>query len=165
MAHIIKLKTRHTIQELRQILKTVKDETQKTRIRAIIGIQEGKTRTEISNDLVVERGTIIDWIHIYNQKGIDGLAVNKGGRKEGNPKWDAAIFNELIKEIDKQEQYWSIPKMVEWIEKRFKKEIPEQTIWYQLDKRGYSYKSSRPSPYLGNKEKQESFKKGAWVKS
>ena len=55
--------------------------------------------------------------------------------------------------------------MMEWIEQRFKKEIPEQTIWYQLDKRGYSYKSSRPHPYLGNKEKQESFKKGAWVKA
>ena len=153
------------IPTLKHHLQTIKSSSEKVRIRAIIKIGEQKQIQEISKELMISRRSISTWNKRFLQQGIVGLRDNNGGRKEGNPKWNTEIFNELIKEIDKQEQYWSIPKMMEWIEQRFKKEIPEQTIWYQLDKRGYSYKSSRPHPYLGNKEKQESFKKGAWVKA
>ena len=51
------------------------------------------------------------------------------------------------------------------VQHHFKKDIPEQTIWYHLDTHKYSYKSARPHPYKGNKEQQESFKKRALQKS
>lgn len=153
------------IPTLKHHLQTIRSPSEKVRVRAIIKIGEHKQIQAIAEELLISRRSISTWNKRFIQQGVLGLRDNNGGRKEGNPKWDTEIFDELIKEIDKQKQYWSIPKMMEWVEERFKKEIPEQTIWYQLDKRGYSYKSSRPHPYLGNKEKQESFKKGAWVKS
>lgn len=165
MATTIQLNNKDSLSFLRNSIKHIKDESHKTRVRVIIGIKEGKTRTEVAEEFVLERGTVIDWIKAYNKGGINALCMSKGGRKEGNPKWNTEIFDTLIKEIDTQEQYWSIPLMMKWIKDTYKKEIPEQTVWYQLDKRGYTYKSSRPSPYLGNKEKQESFKKGAWHKA
>ena len=91
--------------------------------------------------------------------GFSALASNKGGRPEGNPKWDAEIFEALAKKIDKG-GYWSIPRMQEWINKHRQKDIPEQTVWYRMDQLNYSYKGARPHPAQGNKEKQDSFKKG-----
>lgn len=58
---------------------------------------------------------------------MDALAMSKGGRPEGNPRWDISIFEKLIKEINKG-GYWSIPLMQEWIKTNHKKEIPEQTV-------------------------------------
>ena len=159
------LNNSHSIQELKTTLKHASDEAEKTRLRVLILIKQGKTKTGIAEEFGIERGTIIDWIKRYNSLGLNGLHSNLGGRKEGNPKWDTEIFSSLVKEIDRQGKYWSIPLMRQWIKEKYKQDIPEQTVWYHMDKQGYSYKSARPHPYLGNKEKQESFKKRAWEKN
>lgn len=162
MSNNISLQNHNTIGELERFLKKKNaDEQQKTRIRAIIGIKQGSLKQEVAKQLVVHVDTLTDWVKRYNKNGIVGLKTNKGGRREGNPKWDTEIFTKLIQEIDKQEKYWSISIMMDWIASHYKKDIPSQTIWYHLDTLKYSYKSSRPHPYLGNKEKQESFKKRA----
>ena len=153
------------VSELKKHLQLTHSVSEKVRVRAIIKIEQGKKIQDIANELMVSRRSISTWSTRFYKQGITGLQDNKGGRKEGNPKWDTGIFDALIKEIDKQEKYWSIPLMMKWIEKNHKKDIPEQTVWYHIDKLGYSYKSARPHPYLGNKEKQESFKKRAWNKN
>jgi hypothetical protein len=51
--------------------------------------------------------------------------------------------------------------MQKWIYEEEKKDIPESTLCYRITQIGYSNKSSRPYPYKGDKEKQETFKKGA----
>ena len=86
--------------------------------------------------------------------------MSKGGRPEGNPTWDRAIFDELIKEIDKGGRYWSVPLMHEWIKEKYKKEIPENTVWYHVTGLDYTYKSARPHPMQGDTAKQDAFKKG-----
>ena len=104
------------------------------------------------------------WIKKYNANGIEGLRTKASGRPAGNPKWDSAIFTALTRAID-QGGYWSIPRMQEWIAKNHHVHIPEQTIWFRLDALQYSYKSARPHPAQGNREKQETFKKGVFVRS
>lgn len=156
----IKLQNKHSFKRLQSILKITVDPLERNRIKVIMELKEGKTKKEIAEVFKMERGTIIDWVKAYNQKGILGLKTNKGGRPEGNPVWNNQIFDELAKEIDKQDQYWSIPLMQDWISKNYQETIPEQTVWYRMNKmNGFSYKSSRPHPYKGNKEKQEVFKK------
>ena len=162
MSNNIALQNHNSISELKNhIKKRSTDEQHKTRLRVILGIKEGSLKQDVAKRLVVHVDTVTDWVKMYNKKGIEGLTTNKGGRKEGNPKWDTEIFSSLVKEIDKQGTYWSIPLMMKWIKEKYKQDIPEQTVWYHIDKLRYSYKSARPHPYLGNKEKQESFKKGA----
>jgi transposase len=114
--------------------------------------------------LTVDASSVTEWIHRYNEKGTDALVSNKGGRPEGNPKWDQSIFDDLAKEIDKG-GYWSVPRMQAWLKKHKNKEIPEQTVWYRMDQLKYSYKSSRPSPIGGSVEKRDAFKKGASYRS
>lgn len=148
-----------TISSLKQALKVSKDPAHKTRIRAIIKLCEGHTKVAVAEELTISRTALIEWVKKYNAGGISALALSKGGRKEGNPKWNTNLFINLAKEIDKG-GYWSIPRMQEWLKKHHKKDIPEQTVWYRMDQLGYSYKGARPHPVLGDRGRQETFKKG-----
>ena len=159
MGTSIKIKKRHTAGELQNHLKTIVDEKQKLRVRAIISLLKGSTRTETAHNLSVNQDSVTDWVKKYNKSGISGLETHKPGKKQGDTKWSENIFTTLTKEIDKQKQYWSLLNMTEWIKSKYKKDIPDATIWYRLQKLNYSHKSSRPSPYLGDKAKQEEFKK------
>ena len=159
MGKQIKLKDDHTIKELKDTIKKSNDEGQKTRLRAIIKLKENNTRTTVAKEFVVNRVTITYWIKTYNKKGIEGLTMSKGGRPKGNHKWEEEIFKKLTEEIRKSKQCWSLPLMQDWIYKEENKVIPISTIWYHLQKSNFTYKSLRPHPYLGNKEKQEEFKK------
>ena len=114
MAHLLPIRKRDSIAELRQAIKRSDNEAQKTRIRAIIALKEGKTRTAVAKSLVVSRTSVISWIALYNKGGTDALVLGVGGRPEGNPVWDARVFDDLAKEIDKG-GYWSIPRMQEWL--------------------------------------------------
>lgn len=159
MKHHIILRARDSTAVLERAAKKTRDPAQKIRLKAILLRKYGKTPQEIANTLIVTDRSVTGWIRRYNQDGIAGLATQPSGRKEGNPKWDAGVFNDLAKEIDKG-GYWSIPTMQEWLRKHCAVNIPEQTVWYRMDKLHYSYKSARPHPMQGNKERQEAFKKG-----
>jgi transposase len=113
---------------------------------------------------VISPTTLISWIVAYNNGGTDALKMSKGGRPEGNPKWNTSIFTDLAHKIDKG-GYWSIPRMMEWIKTHTHKDIPEQTVWYRMDKLGYSYKGARPHPIKGDRERQDTFKKGVSPRS
>lgn len=160
MAKALSLSTRDSVAQLRSAVLSSSDEAQKTRIRAIIRLREKATRTVVARDFVVDRDTVTNWIAAYNSGGIPALAMSKGGRPEGNPTWDTAIFDALIKEIDKGGRYWSVPLMQEWITEKYEKEIPENTVWYHVTGLDYTYKSARPHPMKGDTAKQEAFKKG-----
>ena len=148
------------IKVLKQLIKTGKDEGEKTRAKIILEIDKGLMRKEIADKLMVNIDTITDVVKRYNKQGIESLSVNKGGRPEGNPKWDKQIFVELTAEVNKQKEYWSVPKMVEWIKVNKKTTIPEITVWYHMtNMHSMSYKSARPHPHLGNTTKQAEFKK------
>lgn len=148
-----------SINNLETAIKKTYDPATKVRIKAVLLRKRGKTPQEIAESLVVTDRSVTHWILRYNEVGVSGLATKPSGRPEGNPKWDTALFDDLAKEIDKG-GYWSIPRMREWLREHHQKEIPEQTVWYRMDKLNYSYKSARPHPVQGDREKQETFKKG-----
>jgi transposase len=149
----------YTINDLVAFHKRSSDPGQKFRLKAIISIKKGNKVGQVSKDFLVSRKSLSSWQKRLQEKGVDGLATNKGGRKEGNPKWDAEIWKGLGRHIKETNGYWSIPKMIEWIFEKYCEHIPEQTVWYHLNLLGFSYKSARPHPYLGNREKQDMFKK------
>jgi transposase len=149
-----------TAAELLAELRCAHDEAFKTRVKVIRLALSDTPRCEIAEQLMVDLKSVTSWVKRYNERGISGLATHKGGRPEGNPKWDKEPFDALAQEIDKG-GYWSVPRMQEWLKQKYKKDIPEQTIWYRMDQLKYSYKSARPHPTQGNRERQETFKKGA----
>ena len=156
------IKPTHTVEELIKIKDKCVDEKEKLKIKAIIKLKRGKLVKDVGEELDVSRRSISSWILIYNTNGVSGFKTNLGGRKEGNPKWDKDIFVKLTDAIRSKNGYWSIPLMQKWILANHKEHIPEQTVWYHLKQLKFSYKSSRPHPYKGDKEKQELFKKKAY---
>jgi len=159
-----KVAPHHTLDELVLAKNKSSDDGQKLRLRAIINIKKGKLLRQVSEELIVSEKSLGIWLARYNSFGEQGLVSNKGGRREGNPTWDSSIFMGLSEHLRITGGYWSIPKMQEWIENKYKKAIPEQTVWYHLKKLGFSYKSARPHPYKGDRERQEAFKRGALLR-
>ena len=159
MGKKLELKNHDSKKELKEEIRKTKDGRYELKLRVILMAKEGYSPTEIKKILMIAGATYSRWIKQYNEEGKEGLKRYERGRKEGNPKWDKKIFEELFKKLDKMEEYWSVPKMREWIKEEYKKDIPDSTIEYHLHKANYSWKTNRPSPYKGDKEKQESFKK------
>ena len=145
-------------------LKSTQDSIFKTRLKAIMLRQREHTPQAIAERLLVDDRSVRTWITLYNNGGIEALKPKSSGRPKGNPKWDNAIFTALATELDKG-GYWSIPRMQDWIKQHHHKDIPEQTVWYRLDKLKYSYKGARPHPVKGDKDRQATFKKGASLRS
>ena len=164
MAKALSVVAHDSVETLRKHISSIGDEGHRKRLRAIIRLKQGVLHGDVAARLGASRTSVCSWIAKYNTGGWKALSPNKGGRSEGNPKWNKDIFDDLAKEIDKG-GYWSIPRMQEWVESVKKLSIPEQTIWYHMDRLKYSYKSSRPSPIGGSKEKREAFKKGASPRS
>lgn len=126
---------------LRLAIKKVGDVAKNVRLKAILKATEGKKRAVIAKELMVSERSVATWIGAYNQGGTEALTSKKSGRKVGPQKWDTPIFDSLAKEIDKG-GYWSIPRMQEWIKEHHHQDIPEQTVWYRMDKLKYSYKGA-----------------------
>ena len=121
--------------------------------------KEGKSTKEIQESLLVSREFIARWIRRYNEKGLEALKYrHTGGRREV---WSIKYFKELFEELNKGEGVWTIKKMKKFIEDIHKVKIPEESIRRRLHKYRYSWKTSRPSPYKGDKKEQEEFKKNS----
>ncbi len=156
----IALLDRDTAATMKAAIRRSKDDAQKSRIRTLLRVKQGVPHKRVAEEGWLSRSSLISWIKAYNEGGIDALKMSKGGRSEGNPKWEQEIFEALTKEIDKGERYWSVPVMVFWIKERYGREIPKNTVWYHVRNLDYSYKSARPSPVKGDPQAQAAFKKG-----
>jgi len=155
----LELKNHHKIEELREEFKKSKDGRYSLRIESIILKKEGKRTKEIEEILLVSRMSLSKWIRRYNERGLEGLKTKKTtGRKE---KWGEEFFKELFEELDKNKGFWTVKKMQKFIEEKHNVKIPVESIRRKIHKSGYSWKTSRPSPYKGDKEKQEEFKKNS----
>jgi transposase len=164
----IEVKEHDSIEELKREIRQAKDGKYRNRLQTILLSKQKKKVKDIKEYMLISHPTYISWIKKYNDGGKEALRDMCSGRKGGNPKWDKAIFEALFKKLDSMEEWWSVPKMREWIEEEYKKSIPKQTIEYHLHKNNYSWKTNRPSPYKGDKQKQEDFKKTQlkrWLKS
>ena len=142
-------------------IKTTLDEKYKTHLRTLLLFHKGKSLREISEIQVVSKRSVQNWIHAYNENGEDGLKTKPTGRPKGRTYWENSPFEHLAEAINKNEKYWSLRLMTEWLAENEKVSIPKSTIWYRVTQIGYSHKSSRPYPYKGDPQKQEAFKKGA----
>lgn len=160
MGKAITIIQQHSEEELEHEIKNTRDGRYRLRVQVVLWAMRKKSSDTIKEELLVSKPAIFRWAKWYNCKGLDGLLhVSKGGRAEGNPIWDNAIFETLFAKLDQMEEFWSVPKMAAWIEQTYQKSIPEQTIHDRLKKGGYSFKSSRPNPYKGDPKLQAAFKK------
>ncbi len=74
----MKIELYHTTSELKQLFRKEKDRRVAIRIRAVyLGLMD-KTVPEIATLVGYSRRTVQNWIHAYNQNGLEGLRDNPG---------------------------------------------------------------------------------------
>ena len=66
-------RTDQTAQELRLIAGKCRDAAQVRRLLAIAAVFEGRSRSEATEQSGMDRQTLRDWVHRYNESGVDGL--------------------------------------------------------------------------------------------
>jgi len=163
----LKVENHDSEEYLRKEIRNTTNGRYQLRLRVILSVKIGISSSKTRKELLISSSTYSNWIQKYNNEGKEALKQHNSGRIEGNPKWDAAIFEELFKKLDLMREYWSVLKMQQWIKGQHGVEIPTSTIENRLHKANYSWKTNRPSPYKGDKTKQEEFKKTVsrkWVK-
>jgi transposase len=70
----------HTAEELRAIASKCRDAAQVRRLLAIALLLDGRSRSEAAEQNGMDRQTLRDWVHRYNEEGVDGL---KSRRRPG----------------------------------------------------------------------------------
>jgi transposase len=154
----------HTAAELRALAAKSDDADQVRRLLAIAMIHDGASRLDAARQAGMDRQTLRDWVHRYNEAGIDGLVSRKP--PGASPKLTQAQMAELREVViagpDPQTHKvirWRCVDLREEVARRFSVTVPERTIGKWLRK--LKLTQLQPRPYHPKKDAaaQEAFKK------
>ena len=154
----------HTPRELRASAAKSDDAAKAWRLLAIAMILEGTSRLDAARQAGMDRQTLRDWVHRYNEAGLDGLASRKPpGAAPKLTKAQMAELRELVIAGPDPETH----KVIRWrcvdlraeVSRRFAVTVPERTIGKWLRKLNLT--RLQPRPYHPKKDAaaQEAFKK------
>src|ERR1035437_9789628 len=73
MPSAVTLRTDFSASELRRQAKRSKDSSQSRRLLSLAAVLEGMNRTDAARIGGMDRQTLRDWVHRFNQSGPDGL--------------------------------------------------------------------------------------------
>ena len=146
----LEVKDLNTIEELKkEIRRNTKNGRYSLRLRCVLLRKEGKSTKEIQESLLVSNFIARWWIRRYNEESLKALKYrHTSGKREV---WTKKYFEELFEEIDKNRGVWTIKRMQEFIGNIHNVKIPLESIRRKLHQYKYSWKSSKPSPYKGDK--------------
>jgi transposase len=158
------IQTEHTASELRGFAARSRDPAQSRRLLAIAMVLDGATRLEAARQTGMDRQTLRDWVHRYNETGITGLLPRLAPGP--TPKLTAAQMAELRELVvagpDPQKHQvvrWRCVDLRAEVTRRFSVTVPERTIGKWLRK--LKLTRLQPRPYHPKKDEaaQEAFKK------
>jgi transposase-like protein len=86
----------HSPAELRRFAGKCRDPEQVRRLLAIALVLEGQSRTQAARQNGMERQTLRDWVHHYNESGIDGLVSRESS---GRPRFLTESQRTALKEL------------------------------------------------------------------
>jgi transposase len=132
---------------------------------AIAQVLDGVSREDAARTCGMDRQTLRDWVHRFNDKGLAGLSNDntKGGRPPRlTPEQKAELAAIVRKGPD-----MAVDGVVRWrridlqgvIRNRFQVELAERTIGTILRDLGFRHLSPRPFHPKKDEEAQEAFKK------
>ena len=76
----IKMRTDYSAPQLRVLAKSAKTNSQSRRLLSLAAVLDGMNRTDAARIGGMDRQTLRDWVHRFNQLGPDGLCdVHAGG--------------------------------------------------------------------------------------
>jgi transposase len=157
-------RSEHTAAELRAFAARSKDAAQVRRLLAIALTLEGCSRSEAAELSGMDRQTLRDWVHRYNDEGIEGLKSRRApGRVPVLTDAQKAELKALVIKGPDPEMHkvvrWRCVDLREEVARRFAVEVHESTIGKWLHQLGLTRLQPRPFHPKQDAEAQEAFKK------
>jgi transposase len=131
---------------------------------ALANILDGMNRTEAAKAAGMDRQTLRDWVHRYNNEGLEGLYDREGcGRKPYLTDEQFSSLKEIVLAGPNREKTglsrWRSVDLQGIIEEKWGVKYHKKSIDRLLSKLGFSYISARPQHTNYDAEAQEDFKK------
>lgn len=149
---------------VRRIVKQCRDPRQISRLLSIAAIYDGMSRADAALLGFMDRQTLRDWVHHFNNKGPDGLSNAKGAGPKSRLSHEQKA--ELTKIIETGPDpttdgvvRWRRIDLVHVIKERFGVSYKERTLSDLLKELGFSHMSGRPQHPKQDQRVIEAFKK------
>ena len=149
MPAAVRMRSDFSAGELRRLAATTKNVNQSRRLLSLAAVLDGMSRTEAARVGGMDRQTLRDWVHRFNERGPDGL---KDTWSKGNPpRLSAEQQGELARLVESGPDR-AVHGVVRWrrvdlqhlIAERFGVIYHERTVGKILHRLGFSHISPRP---------------------
>jgi transposase len=156
----------YTAAELRAAASNSRDAAQVRRLLAIALVVDGDPRTQAADQTGMDRQTLRDWVHRYNDEGIDGLKSRSSpGRAPLLTDEQKAELKTLVIEGPDPERdkvvRWRCVDLRQEIARRFSVEVHESTVGKWLHQLGLTRLQPRPFHPKKVAAEEDAFKKTA----
>jgi transposase len=164
MAKAIAITGEWTASELRRLAAASKHANQSRRMLSLAAVLDGMNRTEAARIGGMDRQTLRDWVHRFNEGGPDGL---KDIRSKGQPPRLSIDQLAALATIVETGPDRAVDGVVRWrridlqkiVLERFGVDYHERTIGKLLKQIGFSHISARPHHPAQDERVIEAFKK------
>jgi len=154
----------HTSGGLRGLAGKCRDGAQVRRLLALAMVLDGHSRSEAAASNGMDRQTLRDWVHRYNEAGVEGLKTRPGpGRTPFLTEPQMAELRDLVVKgpdpaTDKVVR-WRCVDLLDVVKRRFSVEVHESTIGKWLHQIGLTRLQPRPVHPKKDPEAEMAFKK------
>jgi transposase len=164
MPSAVKLRTDYSAKELRKLAKRVKDNNQARRLLSLAAVLDGMKREDAARIGGMDRQTLRDWVHRFNDAGPDGLLDRWSDgpipRLSTDQKAELAALVEAgpDREVDGVVR-WRRIDLKRVIKQRYDVDYQERHVGTLLKQLGFSHVSARPRSPGQDAETMVAFKK------
>jgi len=150
--------------ELRRLAAKAKDGAQARRLLSLAAVRDGLNRTEAARLGGMDRQTLRDWVHRFNQHGPDGLIdLKPSGRPGKLSDEQKEVLRQLVEAgPDRQKDgvaRWRCVDLKRVVGQRFGVDLSEVSLGRVLKKLGFSHISARPRHPVQDPQAIAAFKK------
>jgi transposase len=136
------------------------------RMLALALVLEGHPREEAARAGGMDRQTLCDWVHRYNEEGLAGLHDRRrsGRRSRLTPEQMAELAVVVEQGPDPEQDgvvRWRRTDLQALIKSRFEVELHERSVGKLLHRLGFARMSVRPRHPSSDPQAQETFKKAS----
>jgi transposase len=149
MPAALTLRTDYPADDLRRLAKRTKDNSQSRRLLSLAAVHDGMNRTDAARIGGMDRQTLRDWVHRFNQMGPDGLRDIYAGGVSPRLSWESLAELAGIVEAGPDRDRdgvvrWRCIDLKRVMRERFGVEFCERYIRTILKRLGFSHMSVRP---------------------
>ncbi len=164
MPAAVRMRSDFSAGELRRLAATTKNVNQSRRLLSLAAVLDGMSRTEAARIGGMDRQTLRDWVHRFNERGPDGL--NDNWSKGHPPRLSAEQQAELARLVEIGPDRvvhgvvrWRRVDLQRLISERFGVAYHERTVGKILHHLGFSHISARPRHPAQDEQTMAAFKK------